>query len=661
MILADEMDLDWSAITFADEVPVYLSRGDDGKVRYKFAHMDSGGSHAVERNWDYLRRSGAAARHMLVEEAAIRWGIAAEGLQTRASYVIDPQRGRRFSYGELAEQAVHRTIDVKRIRLKHKNAYRIIGTERKNIDALDIVTGKPIYAIDAEYPGALQAMVARVPFGATIKSYDKEAVLAIPGVKHVVELDRQRDQHWMSGPVELVASGVAIVGDSLWAVMQARKVLRLQWTSDPQWMKQDSAEQMAQFRRIVLGRDTGDTPKVDGDVESALSSAEVVLDCVYEQPLFAHACMEPMDCLADVGDDAVTVVVGTQFPSSVAADAEKITGIDALKVKVIPKRMGGGFGRRAESDFVWEALQLSKKLHRPVKVTWTREDDIENDFFNPAAVTRIRAGLSKGKLVAWHHRQAQTHGGAQEACFPAGLVDNYKAEICKTHSLIRAGAWRAPMHMAWSFVVESMFDELAYETRVDPLNFRLELMKPHREMKFTGWGAVVVDTGRMARVYEAAARLAQWERKRPAGTGVGIAGHFTHGTYVAFVVEVSMVQNDLRINHAWGAIDCGLAINPNHIRSQMEGGFIDGLNAAMFNDVRMEQGRVTTNNFDTLRWMRLADAPRQIDVVVLKGDEKPTGVGEPPTPPAAAALANAIFAATGKRLRSMPFAQALRG
>jgi isoquinoline 1-oxidoreductase beta subunit len=656
MVIADEMDLPWSAIRFSTDAPLHLKRDEKGALAYAHAQMDTGGSHAVVRNWDYLRRSGATARQMLLEEAAERWGVPVSELTSRAAVVTHAASGRQFTYGELAEAAALRTVDPAGVRLKTREQYGIIGQPTSNIDGLHIVTGQAQFGMDSEYEGALQALIARAPtFRAQIKSYDREAALAVPGVRQIIEVPRIIGPHWLSGEAQLIAAGVAVLADSLWAAMRGRAALGVEWHDDALGIRQNSSAQQQAFRDLVAADMPGERPQDFGDVEAALGSADELLDATYEQPLFAHACMEPFNCIADVRADSADVVVGNQFPRGVARTVEEMTGLDGLRVRVHSRRMGGGFGRRAEMDFVHEAVFLSQKAKAPVKVTWTREDEMEHDFFAPAGAVRIRAGLRRGKLTAWWQRHAQTRGTGPVGCFPANLVPDYRVEFCASDSAIPCGAWRPPCHLPWSFAVESMLDELAYAADEDPLAFRLKLLEPHREFDFPSWGATKIDSGRMSRCYAEAARLAQWDRKRARGTGLGIAGHFTHGTYVAFVVEVSVdAENRLRIHRAWGAIDCGLAINPNHIRNQMQGGFVDGLNAALFNAANVEGGRVTTNNFASLRWIRMAEAPRDIEISIIESGRSPTGVGEPPVPPVPAALANAIFAASGKRVRRLP-------
>lgn len=660
MILADEMDLDWSLVTITKDDPVRLVRDDKGEPTSKHGQVSTGGSQTVRNNWDYMRRAGATVRRMLMEEAAARWQVPADTLTTRNSFVIDPNSQRRFSYGELGAKAARRVVRDDQIKLKQRSEYRIMGKDVGVVDVRDIVMGRPLFALDEDYPNALQAVIERAPaLNAEIASYNKDAALAVPGVRQILELPRKVEDHWPGGEAQVLAAGIAVLADTLWAAMQGRKALQAQWKNA---LGEDSTQQIQEFHRLVAGDGAANKLVDDGNVDAAFATADLVLDHTYEKPLFAHACMEPHNCIADIRGDGATVIVGHQVPHWVAREVERIAGIDALKVKVIGKRMGGGFGRRSELDFVREAVTLSHRIKRPVKVTWTREDEIQRDFFDAAAVMRVRAAVKNKRIVAWHHRQAQTRGQPEARdYFPAKVVSNYRVEQFAGTSNIPCGPWRAPTQLQWAFATESMLDELAHATGADPLAFRLQWLQPYQEHAIDNWASKSLHSGRMAKCYEAAARLADWQRPRPKGTGLGIAGHFTFGSYAACVLEVSVSEQDeLKILRAWGAIDCGFAINPNHIRSQMEGGFVDGLNAALFNDARVSAGRVVNDNFDTLRWMRLREAPVSIEVEIIDSGYDPTGVGEPPVAPAGAALANAIFAACGKRVRRMPIADSFK-
>lgn len=661
MILADEMDLDWSLIEFTKDCPAWLNKDDEGNIGYAYSDMNTGGSHAVRRNWQYLREAGATVRQMLIQEAAERWQVSPDSLETAKSFVLNPATQARIAYGELAENAAMQNVNQGDIRFKDKAQYQIMGKATTTVDIEDIVTGKPLYGLDFNYPQALEAVIHRAPqIGATVASFNKAAALKVPGVKAVIEVPRIDDENRDNTKRQSVASGVAVLADSLWAAMQGKAALATRWAASTDYQDQDSQQQLADFHTLVHSDKEATTRKQSGDAMAWLKQ-HPHLDETYEMPLFAHACMEPFNCIADIRENDATILTGHQFPNIVAEEVEKLTGIDALSVNMILKRMGGGFGRRYESDFVREAIWLSKTLKHPVKVTWTREDDVERDYFAPAYVMRIRAGTDdQGKIQAWHHRQAQTSGGTRDDCFPNHLVPHYHTEHFTGLSKIPTGPWRGPAHLQWTFASESMIDELAVQADRDPLQFRLDLMKPHKAYTYDGWGGDVIDSGRMAICYETAAQMAHWHQKRPAGHGLGIAGHFTFGSYAAFVVEVKVQQAQLQIVNAWGAIDCGLAINPNHIRNQMEGGFIDGLNAALFNKVNIAAGTVVNNNFHTLPFMRMRHSPHDVAVTIIQNDYEPTGVGEPPTAPAAAALSNAIFAASGKRLRKLPIAEQMQ-
>lgn len=662
VIIADEMDLDWSLISFSEDCPTYLHRNEENQIGYQHADMGTGGSHAVRRNWQYLREAGAAAKVMLKSAAAEKWTVPITELETQNSFVIHTLTNRKLSYGELAKAASEQIIDLDNVPLKKQSEYHIIGKDTRTVDIQDIITGKPIYSIDADYPDVKQVVIHRAPaLGANIKSYDRKKALAVPGVIAIEEMQRIEDKYWSEQNKQSVAAGVAVIAEDLWAATKGKEALNTQWQDHPKYANQNSEQELKMFRELVTGDATAVERQRQGDARSALTESKITLSEIYETPLFAHACMEPFSCIVDIRKSDATVVIGHQFPHMVAEEVEKMTGIDALKVEVISKRMGGGFGRRFEMDFLREGIQLSKKLGYPVKITWTREDTLERDYFAPAYVMKVTAGMNKkGKIKAWHHRQAQTRGGTRDTCFPMHLVQNYLTEHFTELSEIPTGPWRGPAHMQWTFAVESMTDELAHKIGADPLSLRLDMLHPHEAYPYEGWGAEYIDSGRMAKCYKKAAALAEWQRKRPEGHGLGIAGHFTFGSYAAFVIEVSVNDNDeLTLHKAWGAIDCGLAINPNHIRNQMEGGFIDGLSAALFNKVNIEKGAVQNTNFHTLRWMKMAEAPIDIEVAIIDNDYPPTGVGEPPTAPAAAALANAIFAACGKRIRTLPIAESI--
>lgn len=656
MMIAEEMDLDWDLIRFTEDAPAHFARGEDGSFSYRYAKINTGGSFSVQWTWDYLRTAGAVARRMLLEEAAERLAVPIAKLRTAKGIVYYDEKNVAISYGELGERAARRKVNVEGVALKERSQYKIIGSEKRNIDLYNIITGEPLYGIDATYPDCLQVVIDRAPaIGAEIVSYDRAAAMEVEGVRDVVEVDRLEGEHSWNGQVQYVSAGVAVLADSLWSALKGKRALETKWKNESRFANEDSEKQQQLFREHLEDETFPLEVTQDfGDVDLAVAEAEVRLEQIYEKPLYAHALMEPFNCIVDLRSESATVITGHQHPLLIAQDVEAFTGISALNTEIVCKRMGGAFGRRYQQDWIREALLLAKKVKKPIKVTWMREDELERGFHDPAMAGKVTATLKSGKITSWRYKQSQTNGGIQDNSFPQGLVENFRVERCRYNSNVPIGPWRGPMHPMWCFATESMLDELAYASGADPFAFRMDLFLPEREFPFTNWGAEVKNSGRLARCYEAVARMSEWTRKRPAGTGLGIAGHLTHGSYAAFVLEVTVEGDRLRLNEAWGAIDCGLPINPNHIRAQMEGGFIDGLNAALYNKVVVKGGAVLSNQFDKLYWGRMKDFPVAVHTEILESGYKPTGVGEPPTAPAAAALVNAIYAACGRRIREQP-------
>ena len=659
MMLAEEFDLPWEKIRFTEETPLHLTQDAEGTVSYRYADMDSGGSYAVKRNWEPMRQIGATLRQQFMQAASVLWSVPVEEIRTRNAYLYHDKSESRIAYAQVAELASNQKVDFQSSMFKDPSDYRILGTEKADVDLEKIVTGKPLYGFDAEYPGMLNCVILRAPIlGASPVIKNRKHVVSMPGVKHLIEVPAMIDEHWLSGQTTVVPAGIAIVATKLWQAISAKRRLEVEWKQNPKFAGQNSEQQISNFHTLV-NSDKAEVEQVrnDGNIDTAFSNAKTIMDLTFEKPLLAHAAMEPFSCIADASSEPPYLEVGHQFPKRAAEIAASILDVPATDIEFKGKRMGGGFGRRARKDFVWEAVWLSQQINAPLKVSWLREDDFEQDYFGPATVTRIRAALDDDhNLIAWHHRQAHTKGGSQFSSFPCGLVENYRVEHCKTESFIRAGAWRGPFHLQWAFPAESMIDELAHSAGQDPLAFRLKLLGKDRTLPFANWGAENIDTGRMAACYRACAEAAEWYKPRPDGVGIGIAGHFVHGSYAAFVLEVEVTDsNKLELKQAWGAIDCGMALNPDHIRNQMEGGFIEGLNAAMFNKIDVVNSEVQQKNFHNFHWMRLRQAPVSIETTIIKSDHQPSGVGEPPTAPAAAALANAIFAACGIRLTKMPF------
>lgn len=671
MIVAEELDAAWEQVT-VEPLPIGLERKENGRIGWTVFSQDVGGSTSVSESFDGLRSAGAEARRRLVYAAAERWGVTAEACTTTAGQVHHPESGRSLGYGALAADAVLVTVPDSAPPLKARSDYRIIGQPKSPVHLEQIVTGQMEFGIDAEFPGMLHAVVMRAPrLGAELLSFDGEPALALPGVRHVVAIKGP-------GPTgdftfKPIADGVAVVADSVWRAMKGRDALIVEWSDGP--MKGETSATLAERASDLMGGD-GQVLRDDGDAESALAGAERIFDAAYDVPLVAHATLEPQSCTAWVEADRVRLIVPTQDCSDTVMLAAERTGLDLAQIEARFTRSGGGFGRRLDEDYVAEAVDISKAVGAPVRVHWTREDDMRNDFYRPLAHHRLRAGFdADGELVAWTHDIATTgryfrRGVAREEIFlpeywlddfPAHIAPNLKVAYYFLETAIPTGPWRAPGHTANAFAVQSFLDEIAHGLERDPLDLRLSLLGEPRELAYEQHGGPVFDTGRLANVLQMAASTAGWGTSVPEGHGRGIAGHFTFGSYVAHVVDVAVTPGgDLRVLKVTSAIDCGLAVNPDGIRAQTEGCINDGLSCALHQRISLADGAIEQSNFHDYRMMRIDEAPPDIEVVIVDSPHPPSGMGEPPIPPVAPALGNAIFQATGKRIRALPIGSRLK-
>jgi len=651
MIIAEELDADWSLVKCKPAKVHIIEDGD--KVLYRYATMSTGGSHAVRNNWDYLRRAGAVTRQLLKQAAGVYWQVSPDSLKTQNSFVINPNTGEKVSYGHLAKTAASLQLESSDVPLKKVRDYKILGRDITTVDIDEIVTGKPLFGLDMKTKGMLHAVIARSPFyQGKISRYSDAAALKVKGVIKTIKIDLQTNKNHGG---KVISEGVAVVAESLWAAMKGKAKLEIEWRQNK--FQDESSEKLLEDFRKLCGMPTTDSVAInDGRVEQAFKSADRVVEQEYVTQHMAHLCMEPMNAIVEISQNAVKIIVGNQNPKGVAEAVAAELKLNTAQVEVVPTRMGGGFGRKWQTDFVIETVRIAKHFDRPVKLSWMREDEIQQDYFGQAVVAKVKAAIDiEGNISGWHNRQAQVYGAVHEYCFPQGLVPNYRVDRFFRPSGTEIGAWRGPGHLQFCFIAESMIDEIAYQLNRDALEYRMALYGDVKELEYKGYGGTSKNAERMKKCYQKVADMADWKKPRSKGVGLGIAGHFTFGSYAAFVVEYdSTIKEECKITNVWGAIDCGLPLNPNHIRNQMEGGFIDGLNAALYNNVRIKDGAVQTNNFDTLHFMRMHESPKNIDVAIIENDFPPTGVGEPPTAPAAAALANAIFAATGVRQTELP-------
>jgi isoquinoline 1-oxidoreductase beta subunit len=646
LIVAEELDVAWEQVRV---VQADLDR--------RFGDQFAGGSTAVSENFDALRRAGATARHLLVAAAAARWGVDPATCRTELGSVIHGASRRRLGYGALAAAAA-RLDPPAEVALKPRSAYRLIGTRVRATDQPTIATGRVSYGLDVRLPGMLHASVLHPPFGHRLAALEIAAAERVPGVKRIVRIDP------LPSPLHL-RQGVAVVADSTWAAIQGVQALRTTWERLAGPPVDSEAIRTAMHEAVVH---PGEPVRSDGDVDQALVRAARVLEATYELPLLAHVPMEPINCTADVGPGRAEVWGPMQDPDGVRELAARVTGLPATAITVHMSRSGGGFGRRLISDYGAEAAYLSKAVGAPVQVLWTREEDLSQDFYRPCAVHRLRAGLDAGgRLVAWDHhlanpsRYAYAENGQPPVVselypddFPAGFVPDFRLAYTHIPCGIPGGAWRSTLHSSNAFAVQSFIDELARTLGRDPLGLRLELLGPPRRLDYKGHGGPVFDTGRLAGVLRLAAEKAGWGSPLPAGRARGIAGHFTFGSYAAHVAEVSRAPHGgIRVDRIEVAVDCGLVVNRSGAEAQVQGGVLDGLSATLYGGVTVEGGRVRETNFDRYRLVRMREAPR-VETHFVSSEAPPSGLGEPPVPPVAPAVASAVFALTGERPRRLP-------
>jgi isoquinoline 1-oxidoreductase subunit beta len=635
MLIADELDADWSKVCFeaAPVNPVYNHPA--------FGMQGTGGSTSTLIEWDRYRKAGATGRYMLVAAAAQTWSVDPSACRTENGYVIHTTSGRKLSYGELVEKAA--TIKTpSNVQLKDPKDYKLIGKPVKRLDTPQKINGTGIFGLDVKVPGLLTALVARAPvFGAKVKSFNADKAKSIKGVRDVIEIDR----------------GVAVVAEGFWPAKLGREALEIEWDEGP-LATLDSKTQGEQYAE--LAKQPGAVAKKEGDVMAAKEKAVKTIDVVYDLPYLAHAPMEPLNCVADVRADSCEIWVGTQFQTADLMAASQITGLKPDQIKLHTTLLGGGFGRRAvlDSHFVREAVQVSKAVNAPVKVVWTREDDIKGGYYRPRAHHKLSAGIdASGKPVFWQHNivcQSFAVGTPFEAFMIRNGVDGTAVEgsvelpyeVSNQHTVWNMAPggvptlwWRSVGSSHNAFVVESFIDELAKAAGKDPFEYRRILMDKHPREK---------------KVLEMVADKAGWKKPLLPGRGRGIAVHESFGSVVAHVAEVSITKtNTLKVHKVVCVIDCGQTVNPDTIKAQMEGCIVFGLTAALYGEITFEKGRVQQHNFNDYRMVRMNEMP-EVEVHIMDSHEKMGGVGEPGVPPVAPAVMNALFMLTGKRVRSLP-------
>ncbi|MBI2515373.1 MAG: xanthine dehydrogenase family protein molybdopterin-binding subunit [Opitutae bacterium] len=647
MIVAEELEVDFAQIKIEQAAL-------DPQLGPQFA----GGSLSTPLNYDTLRRAGAVARTMLVEAAAQTWGVPANECVAEAGTIIHRPTGRRLTYGEVASKAATLPVpDENTVKLKEPDEFKLLGSRVGGIDNPAIVTGLPLFGLDQRVPGMKFAVYEKCPvFGGKAVRANLDQLKALPGVRDAFILDGQ-------GDYSSLLAGVAIVADTTWAALSAKRQLRVTWEEGP-GASQSSEGYTAQS--AALAAKDGKVLRNDGDAGAALAGATAKVEATYFYPYISHATLEPQNCTAwPTKDGGLEILAPTQTPGSAQDLAAKITGLPKEKIKVRFTRIGGGFGRRLGNDYVAEAAAIALRVNGPIKLTWTREDDMRHDFYRPLGWHYLKGGVDpSGNLVAWHdhfvtvglNSDAEPGSSARMSPeeFPSRFLPNFRLEQSIINTNIPTGPLRAPGSNALAFVFQSFIDELAHAVGKDPLEFRLALLGPDRQVPSSGRNAPPYDTARMKGVLRLAAEKAGWGKKLPRGTGQGIAFHFSHRGYVAEVAEVSVAQDgSVKVHRVTAAADVGPIMNLSGAEHQVQGSIIDGLSAAWLQEITIDHGRVTQGNFDTYPLLRINETP-QVDVHFIQSKNPPTGLGEPALPPLPPALCNAIYAATGKRIRTLP-------
>ena len=673
MLVAEELDVEWSSVSVR-QMPLGIVKTADGYT-WQYGGQGAGGSTSVSDNWEFLREVGAVARQMLIQAAAARWGVEPAQCRTEPGSVVCEALGQRASYAALAPAAARLPVPVygpdEKPPLKDPAAFRIIGKPARVKDARAIVTGAARYGIDTVAPGMRYAVIQRCPWlDGGVESFDDSVARQVPGVLDVFAIEGPKPGE----PYLVLASGVAVVATSTWAALEGRRALKIEWSRGPH-----AAESTESFWRQAetLLEGPGQVVRDDGDFAAAVAAAGRVVTARYRVPFVSHAPMEPQNCFAHVREDGADIVAPTQMPAGASRAAAAVTGLPRENIRVEMTLVGGGFGRRLTNDYVAEVAMISQRIKAPVKLTWTREDDLQHDFYRPSGLHEMKATLDAGgRVTGWtqrlasagkYYRRPDVKPEEQYAAelyvddFPANILENLRLEWFELQSGVPRGSWRAPAHTANAFAVQSFLDEVAHAAGRDPLELRLELYGHSRDLPYGQHGGPVFNPGRLSRLLRHVAERIGYGAPRPAGRGVGIASHFTFGGYAAHAVEVTVGEEGaLTVERIVAAVDCGLVVNPLGVEAQLQGGTIDGLSTALGLAITLRDGRIEQSNFHDYPVLGLAGVPVDFETHVLPWGDTPVGMGEMGLPSLAPALANAIFNAAGVRIRSLPIGDQLQ-
>jgi isoquinoline 1-oxidoreductase beta subunit len=642
MIIAEELDVDWNNVIVEQA----------GLDTEKYTRQLAGGSQSIRHGWKSLRTAGATARHLLMAAAATELAVPVEELRTENGIIYHDASDRQLGYGDVAAAAA--TLEVpEEVPLKDPADFKIIGQGKKNVDARKIVTGEPLFGLDIQREGMLIAGIVHPPaFGMKLKSVNADAVKAMPGIRDVVTIDAEKEgvnRQWSD--VNAFPQLVAVVGESTWQVMQAKKALEVDWeqTSAPE----STAQHRATLEELIENG-KAEAARRDGNPEAAFARAAKIVEATYSAPFLPHNTMEPMNFFAHVTPERAELEGPIQTPEFLQKTVASLVNLPLEKVDIMMTRMGGGFGRRLYGNFGVEAALISQAVNAPIKLVYTREDDMTQGTYRPDYLVKYRAALDEeGNMIAFHVRGAGTDGSPVFANrFPAGTVDNYLAENFSKESNISTGAWRAPRSNFIAGAEQAFLDEVAEAAGKDPIDFRLELF--NRAINDPVGERNDYDAERYAGVLELVREKSNWGQEQD-GVSRGVAAYYCHNSYVAQVLDLSMDGDQPTIEKVYCAVDCGIVVNPEGARNQVEGGIVDGIGHAMYGALTFTDGTPDQQNFDTYRLIRHGEAPKEIETFFVDNGIDPTGLGEPSLPPIMGALANALSRAKGERVYDQPF------